>query len=96
MKEAMLWVAALTSSCDLDTLNFAIRSSRTLMLWAFSFDETGVEAMAWTDGMVMEEGDREKEGERRRGVLNEGGGIVFCGYRKNFFSAKTPGVGSVS
>ena len=66
MKEAMLWVAALTSSCDLDTLNFAISSSRTLMDCAFSFFEIFVESMASTDGMVMEEGDR---GEGERGVV---------------------------
>jgi hypothetical protein len=67
-----------------------------LMDCAFSF-LMFEESMAWTDGMVMEgRGRIEKRGERR-GVLKEGGWIVFCGYRKNFFSAKTPGgVGSVS
>lgn len=72
MKVAMLLVTALTSSCDLDTLSFAIRSSRTLMDCAFSF-LMFEESMAWTDGMVMEgRGGIEKRGERR-GVLKEGG-----------------------
>ena len=83
MNVAMLLVTALTSSCDLDTLNFAIRSSRTLMDCAFSF-LMFEESMAWTDGMVMEgRGRIEKRGERER--CFEGGGVnCFLWVSKEF------------
>lgn len=75
MKAAMLWVAALTSSCDVDTLSFAISSSRTLMDRAFSFFAICVESMTATDGMVIVGGGRRgevEEGKRGRVLMRRG------------------------
>jgi hypothetical protein len=62
MKDAIFCAAAFVSSCDFDTLSFAISSSRTLMDFAFSEATLPLvvflESMTSTDGMLQEKGSK--------------------------------------
>jgi hypothetical protein len=63
MKTAKLWVAALMSSCSFETVNFAIKSSKTLIdsLFPAIFPVVaGVDGVS-TEGMVEEKKRRGRE-----------------------------------
>jgi hypothetical protein len=77
MKDAIFCAAAFVSSCDFDTLSFAISSSRTLMDFAFSEAtlplEDFVVSMASTEGIL-------KENERK--IDKIGGGYRIKTFRR--------------